>query len=177
MPNRPSQPVSDPKFWKERLEAAKHSGRLHHSVYLAGDYLWNMIYQAHMNIFQKEIPGWANVLDIGCGYGRMAPLFQRYTGVDISPDLLEIARKEHPDKKFVLADLNKLPFKDKEFDVGFMVSVKAMIKNNLGADVWEPMERECKRVCKKVLVLEYGIHESHQDTMQTISEYEVLCDD
>ena len=174
MPVRQPQPVSDPAFWKERLEQAKRGQHLHYSVYLAGPTLWDNIYKIHLQIIEKEIPKGSKVLDIGCGYGRMAPLFDKYTGIDISPDFIALAQEIHPDKKFLVADLNKLPFKDKEFEVGFMVSVRGMIIGNLGEEAWEPMEKECKRVCKKVLVLEYGVYESHRDTHDTIAEYEVL---
>lgn len=174
MPQREPQPVSDPKFWKERLEVAKKQGHLHYSVYLAGQTLWDRIYNIHLGIIEKEIPKGSTVLDIGCGYGRMSTLFDKYTGVDISPDFIQLAKETYPDKKFVCADLNKLPFKDKEFDVGFMVSVKGMIIGNLGNEAWMPMEKECKRVCKKLLILEYGVYESPKDTHDTIAEYEVL---
>lgn len=174
MPPRKPQPVSDPAFWKERLKLAKKQGHLHYAVYLASDNLWNNINDVHLKILKKEIPAGSKVLDIGCGYGRSSVLFQDYTGVDISPDLLDEARTLYPDKKFVLADLNYLPFKDKEFDVGFMISVRGMIIGNLGEEAWKPMEAECKRVCKKVVVIEYGVYESPQDTEETIGEYEVL---
>jgi hypothetical protein len=49
-----------------------------------------------------------------------------------------------------------------------------MIIGNLGLDVWEPMEKECKRVCKKVVTLEYGVHEDYHDTFETMARYEIL---
>lgn len=174
MPQRKPQPVSDPKFWKERLDCAKRDGHLHYSVYLAGSDLWQRIYNVHIGIINKEIPLGSKVLDIGCGYGRMSPLFEDYTGVDISPDFISLAKTTYPDRRFVLADLNKLPFKDKEFEVGFMISVKGMVIGNLGEEAWKPMEKECLRVCKKVLILEYGVFESHLDTPDTIAKHEVL---
>jgi SAM-dependent methyltransferase len=177
MPVRNPQPVDSPEFWKTRLDLAKKQGKLHYSVYLANDSLWDRIYDIHLGIFKKEIPKGAKVLDIGCGYGRMAQLFTNYTGIDISPDFIALAKELNPDKKFLVADLNHLPFKDKEFEVGFMVSVKGMIIGNLGEDAWKPMEAECKRVCKKVIVLEYGVYESHLDTHDTIAGYTILCDE
>ena len=174
MPQRQSQPVSEPSFWRERLENAKKSGHLHHAVYLASDTLWQNINDIHLDIFKKEIPPKSKVLDIGCGYGRSSVLFSDYTGVDISPDFIVFTKEAYPNKKFLIADLNKLPFKDKEFDVGFMISVRGMIIGNLGQRVWEPMQKECKRVCKKLLILEYGVYESYRDTHDTIAEYEVL---
>lgn len=174
MPPRHNLPVSDPAFWKKRIEEAGKSGRLHHSVYVSSDALWDTIFRAHMGVLDKEVPPGSSLLDIGCGYGRFAPMFENYTGVDISPDLIEIAKSTYPSKKFVIADLRSLPFKDKEFDVGILVSVRAMIIGNLGGEAWEPMEKECKRVCKKVIALEYGTFEDYHDTFETMSKYEIL---
>jgi 2-polyprenyl-3-methyl-5-hydroxy-6-metoxy-1,4-benzoquinol methylase len=51
-----------------------------------------------------------SVLDVGCGFGDLYEYLCRngvnvdYTGVDLSPDLLEIARQRHPDVRFISAD-------------------------------------------------------------------------
>ena len=50
-----------------------------------------------------------SVLDIGCGYGRVAGQFiangHRYTGIDISPDAIARAATDHPTGNFICADL------------------------------------------------------------------------
>lgn len=50
-----------------------------------------------------------SVLDLGCGYGRIAGPFLEngwsYTGIDVSPDALKQAREQHPDGKFSQHDL------------------------------------------------------------------------
>jgi len=148
-----SLPVSTPEFWKKRIEDSNKYGDIHHSVYISRMELWKEIESAHMEVLKTYKD--ARVLDAGCGYGRCAPWFSNYTGVDNSPDLLAIARKEHPDKTFIGADLALLPFKDKEFDMAFCISIKGMIIGNLGGEVWEPMEKELLRVAKEVLILEY----------------------
>lgn len=65
-------------------------------------------------------PG-SEVLDIGCGSGyalRMAAeLGARVTGLDITPQLLEIARQRAPDATLVEAGMDQLPFADRSFDV------------------------------------------------------------
>lgn len=149
-------PVSDKQFWKERLEKAKRNGKLHYSVYLANPQLWEKIYQTHVIILRNLIKKHDRVLDAGCGYGRFAPLFEDYVGVDISPDLLAEAKEAYPAKWFVEANLKKLPFEDNRFDWAICTSIKAMIKNNLGDEEWSLMEKELKRVAKNVLILEYG---------------------
>lgn len=153
----PKLPVSDPAFWKERLQLAKKNGQQHYSVYLCNPTKWQAIYEAHKMILRKEITTTGKVLDAGCGFGRMAALFDpnKYTGVDISPDLLVIAKRENPKKYFALEDLKSLPYKDLEFDFAFCISIKQMIEGNLGKPEWQKIEKELKRVAQKVIILEY----------------------
>jgi len=65
-----------------------------------------------------------NVLDIGTGTGVFAEAFSRLslsiTGIDINEELLHLARREVPDAKFILAPAEKLPFKEKMFDLVFL---------------------------------------------------------
>ncbi len=56
-----------------------------------------------------------SILDVGCGFGDLYGFFKteklisrhriRYTGYDISPKLIEVARKKHPDASFELKDI------------------------------------------------------------------------
>lgn len=48
-----------------------------------------------------------SVLDIGCAIGRFVDVFDGldYTGLDISSKSIEIAKRLHPDKKFICADI------------------------------------------------------------------------
>lgn len=62
------------------------------------------------------------LLDFGCGSGNLsrslASSERRITGIDISPELLELAREQNDPAicKFVLYDGNELPFDDEAFD-------------------------------------------------------------
>lgn len=161
-------PVNEPSFWKKRLTDAKKNGHLHYSVYLANPTLWKKIYEAHKAIIETLIKEDDWVLDAGCGYGRLAPLFKNYVGVDISPDFIAIAQKDQT-KQFILGDLKNLTFNDNTFDWAVCTSIKAMVEDNLGKEEWELMLKELKRVAKNVLILEYG------DTIKGNPEnYEVL---
>lgn len=42
------------------------------------------------------------VIEIGCGYGRLSPAFSDYVGYDINPTAIEFARTFFPDKEFHL---------------------------------------------------------------------------
>lgn len=60
-----------------------------------------------------------SVLDAGCGAGRMS----RYladrgcvvTGVDLSPNMIDRARRDHPDLAFRVGSLTELPYPDNQF--------------------------------------------------------------
>lgn len=147
-----SKPIDKLEFWKERIDTAQQE---HFSVYVTTLPSWLKIAEIHKGIIDR-IVGDCKVLDAGCGYGRASEWFgDGYVGVDFSPDFIAIAKNKYPNKKFDIANLDKLPYKDKEFDWGVLVSVKAMIISNQGEQVWSKMEKEVQRVCKKVLVLEY----------------------
>lgn len=144
-----SKPVDQLDFWKERIQTAAKD---YFTVYVTSEGDWHRINQAHIKHFEKMN---GKVLDAGCGYGRNSIYFHDYTGVDFSPDFIEMAKKKYPTKEFIQADLKALPFKDQEFDWAFCVSIKAMIVNNLGDNEWKQMESELKRVAKQVMILEY----------------------
>ena len=64
--------------------------------------------------------GPGTVLDAGCGAGRMS----RYladrgcvvAGVDLSPNMVAMARRDHPDLRFTVGSLTELPCPDDRFD-------------------------------------------------------------
>jgi ubiquinone/menaquinone biosynthesis C-methylase UbiE len=69
-------------------------------------------------------PG-GEVLDLGCGSGVFTDLLHRRgfqaTGLDLSPKLLELARRKYPELRFVEGDVENLPFDDGAAD-GVMLS-------------------------------------------------------
>ncbi len=73
----------------------------------------------------KTLPENGRALDVGCGTGDMAGLMRKerpnaqIVGVDLSPDMLEVAEekyKKDPRMSFFQADASELPFEDAEFD-------------------------------------------------------------
>ncbi len=153
------KPIDKPEFWKERIQNALKD---HYSVYVAHEALWNRINQVHNELLDKIIPQDSKVLDAGCGYGRWSHKFKNYTGVDFSPDFLSKAKSKYPDKEFIQSKLEVLPFKDKEFDWAFCVSIKKMVVDNQGEEKWLEMEKELKRVAKNILILEYEVPEIYE---------------
>ena len=73
------------------------------------------LYQQRRSFIFKFCPMDRPTLDYGCGIGRYADCFQYYTGTDITEELLSIARKNHPQNKFVqqksaIPDLSGMDF-------------------------------------------------------------------
>jgi ubiquinone/menaquinone biosynthesis C-methylase UbiE len=57
-----------------------------------------------------------SVGDIGCGTGRLEPYLAASglspQGIDLSPEMIRVARRDHPGFGFEVADLRDLPFGD-----------------------------------------------------------------
>ena len=57
-----------------------------------------------------------SVADVGCGTGRLEPYLAARglspRGVDLSPEMIRVARRDHPGFAFDVADLRSLPFED-----------------------------------------------------------------
>jgi len=67
-------------------------------------------------------PG-GSALDVACGSGKLTAELARnagpngrVVGLDFSPQMLEIARRDHPGIEFIEGDALKLPFADAAFD-------------------------------------------------------------
>ena len=67
------------------------------------------------------------VLDSGCASGRLfealKPKKIDYFGVDISEELIKIAKRKYPEAKFQTADCLSLPFTDNFFDKVYSISI------------------------------------------------------
>ena len=59
-----------------------------------------------LEISLKRLGVHGTVLDVGCGYGRLAPVFcgadLTYTGIDVSPDAIESARLFEPKGRYLV---------------------------------------------------------------------------
>ena len=73
-----------------------------------------------MELIERQVPGVSSyrVLDLACGGGRHARILStrwNTVGLDLSPVLLRLARKEAPDAEFVRGDMRVLPFRRDAF--------------------------------------------------------------
>jgi len=72
-------------------------------------------YHSLTNLFSFLIPPQKRVLEIGCGTGDLLAGLQtkKSIGVDISPKMIEVARKKHPALKFYEMDAEELSLEEK----------------------------------------------------------------
>lgn len=153
-----SELVLDPNYWKQRLEQAQ-KGDLHHAVFRCPKDRWLRIEEKHRQILDRYIDPDDAILDAGCGWGRLLSLMPDdwkggYLGIDISPDFIALAETLHPDRSFFVGDLRQLP-SGLKVDVAILISIRPMVKRELGNEVWNKMERELRRCAKVILYLEY----------------------
>src|ERR1043165_9373071 len=97
----------------------------------------------------------SSVLDLGCGEGLLALLKRKdvyLTGVDLSPELVEMARRNGYDSACV-GQLTDLPFPSASFD--YVVSLDVF--GHIGFDEKDAVLKEIKRVLPPDGVTMHGI--------------------
>jgi SAM-dependent methyltransferase len=73
------------------------------------------------------------IIDLGCGNAQLLEYFKKhdlsceYTGVDISIDLLKVAKKNHGSSKFILDDINQLSRVFHKYDLAIYSHVVELI--------------------------------------------------
>ncbi|MBD2437440.1 class I SAM-dependent methyltransferase [Nostoc sp. FACHB-110] len=99
----------------------------------AGSYDWilpSVFYRAiHQRLLEYvDVPQPANILDLGCGTGRLLDRLAikfpdlRGTGLDLSPNMLRMARlsnRHHPRLIYIEGKAESLPFGEGQFDAVF----------------------------------------------------------
>ncbi len=74
-----------------------------------------------LDYFVNLLPLHGHVLDAGCGAGEPVAKYLvehefQVTGIDVSPKILEIAKKQVPGATFLEGDMTRLTFPDQFFD-------------------------------------------------------------
>ena len=160
--------TQDENFWRKRIDN-------HNWIEgaMAIGFYWELIDPVHKDYIERYIKPTDKVLDAGCGYGRTSSWFkdELYLGVDFFPEFVAEARRRHPNKNFVIADLCDLPFEDQEFDWGILISVRVVVRSDPnGEEKWERCDKELRRVCKKLMFLDYGA----SDPLEIQKSFEII---
>ncbi len=100
----------------------KHAESYHEGISKKANIWHKYIEKPTMANFLKGEIKKKKVLDLGCGSGLSSKKLlslgaKKVKGIDLSDELIKIARKENPKIKFYVGDAQKTPFKNSEFDI------------------------------------------------------------
>lgn len=111
-------------------------------------YKWIIIFLLTLN---KNMLKDYKVLDTGCGTGKILEMFRDYVkvenlyGIDLSPTVIECAKRRCGQMNFSVAPLIDLPFERKQFDILLNMGV---IMHILDDDYIRQASKEFRRVIK-----------------------------
>jgi len=94
---------------------------LNHLLSLGIDNYWRAKATNRAKLFLEKNPA-PRILDVATGTGDLANSMSKIPGakvtaLDLSPEMLAIARKKYPEITFIEGYAEKLPFKDASFDI------------------------------------------------------------
>ncbi len=117
-----------------------------HGVDLYGN-TWGLK-KYYLPLFDKYIPDNLDMLEIGCGTGKYTEIMnkraKKVIGMDISDNMLDMARKRVPGVEFIQGDCEKLDmFEDGQFDIVYGVNAFSYFPNK------EEALKSIHRVLKK----------------------------
>jgi SAM-dependent methyltransferase len=159
-----ANPIFSDKFWRSRLAQAIAAEQVHHAVYKCAPESWTAIMNRHREILREEIGPVDDVLDAGCGWGRLLNLLPtewkgNYLGIDLSTDFINMARANYPGKEFICGDMRNvlagLVRMGRHYDWAVLISIRQMIIDNAGDAFWDEIICLLKGCCSRVLILEY----------------------
>lgn len=164
--------VLNPTYWRERIEDARKT-QFHHSIFKCDIKRWRAIEEKHKEILKKLISPTDNILDVGCGYGRLLELLPSdyqgfYHGVDLSPEFIKEANKKRVTtlkRSTLFTCCSILDYLKPKTEIrptegygwGILISFKPMIIRNCGEPYWEEINTLLKKQCRKLLFLEYDV--------------------
>jgi len=136
--------------------STKDNDMVHYSVFRVSKENWEKIQKSHNRVVKEYIDSENDqVLDVGCAFGRTyIKNIKNYVGIDLSPDFINIAKEKYPDKSFINVDMENY-HPEFKFDWAICSSIKEMIIRENGIEDWEKKEEHLKKICKRILILEY----------------------
>ena len=157
--------VTTQEFWRKRIWEVVASGlELHQIIYRTDIGNWVRIQNNTSRLLRNVLPASCRLLDAGCGYGALyemvhaAPHFSgvQYTGLDLSEDLIGIAKLRYPDAAFEQCRLEDAMYPENHFDFTVFRSVEGMLHDNGHSAAWSIALDNVKRMSKNIILIEYG---------------------
>ncbi|MFQ5872871.1 MAG: class I SAM-dependent methyltransferase [Dehalococcoidia bacterium] len=113
-----------------------------------------------------------NCLDVGCAAGGFSDIMKAfnpslsYTGVDIIPRFVELARAAHPDGEFFVSDGVHLPFEPEGFDLVFSSGVLHLNSR------YQDIVRACYSMCRRYLLCDFRLTEGPSVTGEMVVNFD-----
>jgi SAM-dependent methyltransferase len=157
--------VTTQEFWRTRIWEVVASGlELHQIIYRTDIRNWNNIQYDTAKLLRGILPTSCRLLDAGCGYGALyevlhaVPHFAnvQYTGLDLSEDLIGIAKIRYPNAIFKQCRLEDADYPADHFDYTVFRSVEGMLNDNGHSTSWTIAFDNVKRMSKNIILIEYG---------------------
>lgn len=144
-------------IWKVVYKERKTTRRIH----------WERIDDL-ARVVSRHVVG--SVLDLGCGFGHLSKfVVGPYLGVDLSPYVIKVAGKEHPQGKFTVGDIRSY-HSDTMYDTVVMMQVLEHLKDRQQAT---ELARALAR--KRIVVsVPRGRSRSEDHVWQDIEKQDVL---
>ena len=129
-----------------------------------------------IELFKKNVPKEARILDVGCGYGRTLhelylSEFTNLSGIDISKKMIDKGTKLYPKIILKKYDSFKFPFENNSFDAVALLAVLTCIISN---NEQEKLIDEIQRVLKDdgILYINDFLINSDQRNIDRYKRYE-----
>jgi SAM-dependent methyltransferase len=149
------QVVDNPRHYWQVTPHAEHydEGRF-------GD-PWGRLYRACEERALRRalalVPRHGRVLDVACGTGRVTELLVRegfgaVAGTDVSPAMLDVARRRLPGVEFFPGDATRLPVDDRSFDAVTCIGLVMHLDDQTRLRVLN----ELARISRGPVIVQYG---------------------
>lgn len=97
-----------------------------------------------------------SLLDFGCGKGDFYGFLKKkgikcdYTGIDINPSLIELAKKNHPEANFYIKDIEEEPL-NKTFHITIAIGVFNLAVQNVKISMERCLQRLFEQTNEKLI--------------------------
>lgn len=155
-------------FWSFRYQMHAELGS---GVGSRGD---NLLYKRSL-LQSLEIEQARSILDVGCGDLEVIKTLnlQNYTGVDVSPQAIELARQKRSDWKFILLDSNNsqsVPAAD------LVICLEVLIHQQNFDNYQNLINFLVQKTTNRLIVSGYTTQQPHHDTNHMVNFHESLLD-